>query len=141
MHNSIGVIAKMDYAMKKAAASQATEHQEQVALFQWAALSGISELRLMFAIPNGGHRHVAVAAKLKAEGVKPGIPDIFLPVADDYRGHIGLWIEMKSAKGRATPIQKQWHADLQQQGYCVAVCHGWQEAQKAILIYLGRIAE
>jgi hypothetical protein len=57
------------------------EHEEQVALFEWAAWnsSKYKELELMFAIPNGGQRHVVVARKLKDEGVKAGVPDIFLP--------------------------------------------------------------
>ena len=46
-----------------------SEHDEQVALFEWAAMnrSRIPELKLMFAIPNGGHRHKAVAGKMKAD--------------------------------------------------------------------------
>ena len=83
-----------------------TEHDEQAALFQWAELMAaqIPELRLMFAIPNGGHRHIGVARKLKAEGVKPGVPDIFLPVARN-KFH-GLFIEMKFGRGRLTKEQK-----------------------------------
>ena len=59
-----------------------SEHDEQVALFQWAGyqLGACPELALMFAIPNGGDRHPAVAGKLRDEGVKAGVPDIFLPV-------------------------------------------------------------
>ena len=59
------------------------EHGEQVAVFEWSKwhFKKHPGLRLMFAIPNGGDRHEVVAAKLKAEGVKPDVPDIFLPVA------------------------------------------------------------
>ena len=59
---------------------KASEHQEQVALFRWAefAIARWPELALMYAIPNGGHRHKAVAAGLKAEGVKRGVPDVCL---------------------------------------------------------------
>ena len=54
-----------------------SEHDEQVLIFKWARLSEgrWPELALLFAIPNGGHRHKAVAAKLKAEGVRAGVPD------------------------------------------------------------------
>lgn len=47
-----------------------SEHQEQVALFQWAAYmeKTYPALREMYAIPNGGLRNKVVAAKLKAEG-------------------------------------------------------------------------
>jgi hypothetical protein len=29
----------------------------------------------IFSVPNGGHRHPAVAAKMKATGVSSGVPD------------------------------------------------------------------
>ncbi len=59
-----------------------TEHVEQVSLMRWAALTKRRrpELALLYAIPNGGDRHKAVAAKLSAEGVKSGVPDLCLPV-------------------------------------------------------------
>ena len=51
------------------------EKTEQIAFCEWLTLKGY----LYFAIPNGGHRHPAVAAKLKAEGATPGVPDLFIP--------------------------------------------------------------
>ena len=59
------------------------EHRIQAALFKWARYSAAETpvLRLMFAIPNGGARDAITGAILKAEGVKPGVPDVFLPVA------------------------------------------------------------
>jgi len=113
------------------------EHQEQSALIRWskAQAKTIPELKLLFAIPNGGHRHIAVATKLKAEGVKKGVPDLFMPVAKG--GYNGLFIEMKRQKGgTVSPEQKQWHADLQEQNYRVDVCHGWDSARETILEYL-----
>ena len=52
------------------------EHQEQKTLIKWCEYKG-HPYNLIFAIPNGGQRHKAVAAKLKAEGVKSGVPDLF----------------------------------------------------------------
>ena len=60
------------------------EHDQQVLLFRWA--SHYRELDCMYAIPNGGHRDVRVAARLKAEGVKAGVPDICLPIPRDGHG-------------------------------------------------------
>lgn len=59
------------------------EASEQEHLFEWAAyMSGkYPELKLMHHIPNGGSRNSAEAANLKRQGVKAGMPDIFLPVA------------------------------------------------------------
>lgn len=65
-----------------------TEHWEQVQLFEWS--ENLPELKLMHAIPNGGKRDIRVALKLKEEGVKPGVPDIFLPLSRG--GKHGLYI-------------------------------------------------
>ena len=113
-----------------------SEHTEQVALFEWAAWLELQrpELGLLFAIPNGGHRHKAVAARMKAEGVKAGVPDIFLPVPrGDYAG---LFVELKVGKNKPTPAQVEWHALLIEQGYKVVVCWGWQAASVEIEKYL-----
>lgn len=129
----------------------ATEHQEQAALFSWAAVAGahVPELRLMFAIPNGAAlvgktvrprggkavRFSFEAMKLRAEGLKAGIPDVCLPVARS--GYHGLYIEMKRLKGGTlAPEQKQWMADLTAQGYRSVRCNGWAAARTEILKYL-----
>ena len=115
---------------------QQPEAEHQAALFRWAALVSLRlpELRLLFAVPNGGHRHRAVAARLKDEGVKAGVPDVALMVP---RGHYhGLWLELKAGKNRPTPQQKWWLDELARQGYRTEVCHGFDEAKAAIESYL-----
>ena len=111
-------------------------HKEQAALFRWAAFCEARhpELALLYAIPNGGHRHKAVAARMKAEGVKRGVPDVCLPVPRG--GHHGLYVEMKTAEGTASQDQKEWLRALQRQGYRVAVCRGWEAARALIEDYL-----
>lgn len=115
----------------------ASEHDEQVALFQWAATyeSRLPELALLFAIPNGGHRHKATAARLKREGVRAGIPDIFLPCA--RHGAHGLFIELKKSGGRAKPQQIRWGRALMVQGFDWHVCVGWQAAARLLVQWLG----
>ena len=111
-----------------------SEHDEQVALIRWAELSGLPELQLLFAIPNGGQRHPAVARKLRDEGLKPGVPDLCLPVA---RGNYhGLFIEMKVGRNKPTASQSQWIRELCRQGYRVEVCYGYDEARVVIENYL-----
>ena len=113
-----------------------TEHDEQVALFEWAAYAQGErpELRWLFAIPNGGLRNIRVAMNLKTEGVKPGVPDIFLayPVNQFH----GLFVEMKTDKGRVSPEQKEWLRILSSQGYIARVCRGFEDAKRTILDYL-----
>lgn len=114
-----------------------TEHAHQVAVFVWAALnySKYPELRMMFAIPNGGERNKIVAANLKAEGVKAHVPDIFLPVA---RGSWhGLFLEgKKPGKHHVDPGQKQCIKDLIEQGYGACIFVGWEQAAAIITAYL-----
>ena len=112
------------------------EHEHQATLFKWAKINEKKYpcLALMFAIPNGGHRHIAVAKKLKAEGVKAGVPDIFLPVAKG-KSH-GLFIEMKAPKGVVSLTQKQWIFGLVSQCYTAQVCYGWEQAKDVIVDYL-----
>ena len=113
------------------------EHDEQVALFEWASMQECvyPELRLLHAIPNGGWRGWKTGKYLKAEGVKPGVPDICLPVS---RGaYHGLYVEMKFDKNDLTPNQQSWVLALRQQGYDVVVCWSFEEARAAILAYLG----
>jgi hypothetical protein len=121
-------------------AKAGTEHAEQVALFIWAndeIIAGrfVDELKSMFAIPNGGLRNKATAGRLKAEGVKSGVADIFLPVVRP--GYHGLFIEMKPLKsGRATDEQECFIMIMKSRGYAATICRGWLEASQVVTSYL-----
>ena len=114
-----------------------TEHTEQVALFDWARANEPRHLQLglLFAIPNGGKRHVGTGRKLKAEGVKSGVPDIFLGVPRN--GKHGLFIELKVGKNKPSKNQLWWIHSSRAEGYAVEVCYGFLETQTAIIDYLG----
>jgi hypothetical protein len=111
------------------------EELEQTALFMWAA--HFPDLRWMFAIPNGGKRNQREAARLKAQGVKPGVSDVFLPLSRN--GHQGLYIEMKRRKSdgpsRVTPKQQQFQNAMTREGYLCHVCFGAGEAIEVIKEY------
>lgn len=115
-----------------------TEHEEQVALFVWLERMEWLEprLRWTFAVPNGGARHPAVAVKLKAEGVKPGVLDVWNPCpVGDYHG---LVIENKRVKGgRVEPEQRAWIDALVRMGWRVEVCKGWVEGARVFVDYFG----
>ena len=89
------------------------------------------------AIPNGGARHIAVARKLKAEGVKPGASDLFLALPVPH-GPAGLWIEMKAPDGVVSPNQKDFIELMQWAGYRAIVCWSADEAITEITNYLNR---
>lgn len=112
-----------------------TEAQEQTALFQWAVYRRELELKSMFAIPNGGSRNQIEARHLKEQGVKAGVPDIFLPCMRG--GYGGLFIEMKRQKGgRLSEAQKEMIDNLRCCGYRVEVCEGWEKARDVITEYM-----
>lgn len=114
-----------------------TEHDEQKALITWADLQAGKhpELHLLYAIPNGGARSKATAGKLKAEGVRSGVPDLCLPVP---RGSFhGLYIEMKRSKrGSTSATQKWWHMALTGLSYQVRICKSFEEAKTVLQEYL-----
>lgn len=114
-----------------------TEHAEQAQLVAWAqdAASRYPDLRLLYAIPNGEHRHWTVARRLKEEGVRAGVPDLCLPVKRS--GFSGLYVELKRRQGGVvSPEQSWWHVALSGQGYMVAVCRGAVDARNALIRYL-----
>ncbi len=109
-----------------------SEHDEQAKLFSWTRYR--PELRWMFAIPNGGLRSKATAAKMAAEGARAGIWDICLPCPS--KGYHGLFLEMKWGKNTLTPAQKEFGDYATQQGYCCKVAYSADEAIKIIDEYL-----
>lgn len=113
------------------------EEVEQTHLFIWAryASGKYPELDLMHHIPNGGFRNKSEATRLKAQGVKSGVPDICFPVA---RGkYHGMYIELKREQGSTTSKnQKAWIEELTKQGYYAVICKGWEKAMEQITYYL-----
>ena len=115
-------------------AAPGTEHSQQVALFAWIALqTDYPELKLAFAIPNGGLRDKVTAARLKSEGAKAGVWDIFLPVPRG-RWH-GLFVEMKVGNNTLTKKQEEFVEELSD-CYEFVVCYSWGEARTALISYV-----
>ena len=85
-------------------------------------------------VPNGGKRTKAVAAKLKATGVRPGYPDLVLDIA---RGRYHGWRgELKVRGGRLSPLQSDWRNRLVSAGYRVDVVIGWEAMRDRLIDYL-----
>lgn len=112
------------------------EHEEQKRYVRTLQLTLPLMYEHMTAIPNGGQRHKAVAGKLKAEGVKPGYPDILI---DLPRGPFhGLRIEMKRTKRSASsiqPSQREWGARLNDQRILTVVGRGCDHAMEQSIAY------
>jgi hypothetical protein len=122
---------------KARAPSRDLEHKEQVAVIQWWHLAhkgfGLPEFAL-FAIPNGGHRHMLTAVRLKAEGVRKGVSDLCLPV--QRGGYGGAYIEMKATAGSESDDQQEFINFVRSQNYKAHFCYGADEAIEFITSYL-----
>lgn len=77
--------------------SYMTETSHHIGLIHWAKTQPILSDYLIH-IPNGGYHHPREAKKLKKMGVKAGVSDLLLAYPNDY--YHGLWIELKSPKGK-----------------------------------------
>lgn len=90
----------------------------------------------IFAIPNGGKRNKKEAYYLKKAGLKPGVPDLCVPVAK--KGYFGLYIEMKHGNNKPTDNQKAWIELLNNNGYLAKVCVGAKEAMDLLNWYFAK---
>lgn len=106
---------------------QPSEHKIQVALCDYLALGGRKDLH-WFAIPNGGHRHIRQATKLKAEGVRPGSPDMCFILPEGRTG----WLELKTKRGSLSPAQREFRDKAQALGHVWAVAKDIDEAIRVI---------
>jgi hypothetical protein len=114
-----------------------TEDQHQASLFAWASIAQrqYPELALMFHVPNGGFRRPVEAKILAGMGVKPGVPDVVLPVK--RMEYAGLWIELKRpGPHKVSASQRWWIEELARAGHRTMICVGWEAAREAIVAYL-----
>ena len=118
-------------------AAPITESQHQRALVEWWAwackLYGLEPRHLMH-IPNEGKRSAVLGNIMRKEGLRRGVPDLFLAVP--CGAFSGLWLEMKSKTGKPTVDQLEYLRILEKSGYECHVCYGWQEAVQHVEAYL-----
>lgn len=112
-------------------------------------------LKWFHAIHNQGHGDKIRGARAKAEGVKKGVADTFLPwpvyepCPSDPQLMIvkwcGLYIEMKkpsekpkreTSKGGVSDEQAEFGKFAKGAGYGWCVCYGWQEAAQMLENYI-----
>lgn len=151
-------------------AKPGTESAHQCAFFAWCAVAqnhgfaaadmwadtgkimpgngpAVWPLEWIYHTPNGGTRgndareRAIRGGKLKAEGVKAGIPDIFLPYP--IAAYHGLYIEMKKptqkpkrgGSGGVSQEQAAFVEFARANAYAVAVCYSWREAADTVKAY------
>jgi len=114
-----------------------SEHQIQTAVISWwkhaCGWHQLPEFCLL-AIPNGSYRDAITGARLKSEGVRRGVPDLFLAVPVAH--YAGFWLELKKPGGSASDEQLAV-LDYLERHYRTAICDSFQGAIDAISQYLG----
>lgn len=115
-----------------------SEDQIQQFFFEWVDMQILTKrfpgLELIYAVPNGGSRHMLEAVKLKRTGTRAGVPDVQLPVARG--GFTGLCIEFKKPDGNPTKEQRERIDKMQQEGWCALLCWDWHAAARMVAGYL-----
>ena len=108
---------------------------EQERVIKWARdnENNYPFLWLLHSSLNGVKLSKNQAGRAKTQGMLSGVPDLFLPVPKN--GFHGLFIEMKSEKGRLTDNQHCFFSKVELLGYKTAVCYSANEAIKTIENY------
>ena len=109
------------------------EHVLQVRLVKWLTENAYPET-VWFAVGNGELRHPNVALRLKAEGVRPGVPDLCFLMP---RGKT-CWLELKAKGGSLSDAQKGFAAKAKKLGHHWDVAKTLNEAAE-IIVYWGAI--
>lgn len=105
-------------------------HQKQ--LVQWC--KQFSWGQFLYHVPNESVGGYGWMIRNRQMGMRKGVPDLVLPIP--MRGFHGLYIEMKTEKGRLSAEQKRWADALKTFGYCMEVAHGWEEAKDVLSWYM-----
>lgn len=113
---------------------QDPEHRLQCACVRWFRYQYPELSSLLFAVPNGGRRDPVTGARLKAEGVVAGVSDLILFLPSDK--HHALCIEMKTAKGRQSPAQKEWQQHAENHGYRYEVVRDFDTFERVVSEHL-----
>lgn len=100
--------------------------------FEQAALARrLDAARLLWChVPNGGIRHLREAIKLKAAGVKAGVPDVLLFTATPLAPR-GVALELKAqgkGYGDLEDVQREWLSALASEGWTTILAFGCDDA-------------
>jgi len=140
---------KIKYSGRKRVLSE-TEHDIQAACVQWSRYNygKYPMLKFLHSVPNGANlqkveslnkkgkksRYCPNYTRLASEGLNPGVPDLCLPYPMGI--YHGLYIEMKSKKGKISEEQEEWIKYLKENNYRVEVCRSLEEFMAVVKEYL-----
>lgn len=100
-------------------------HRQVAEYLNWS----IAEDAVWFHPANGGARSKGEAGRLRAIGVKAGVPDIVIV----WRGR-AHFIELKTAAGRVSDAQHEMHSRLMLAGAVVTICRSLEEVEQFIRV-------
>ncbi len=106
-----------------------SEEEIHKTIMRWVRLQP-AIARYVLHFPNEGRRSPRYGKLLKDLGMRPGVSDLFIPLA--RKGYIGAWIELKTPKGIVTALQKEFLMDMEQQGHYTAICRSIEDGIKTI---------
>lgn len=111
------------------------EHQLQAAFFEWLELKHPEINEVTFSVPNGVRCSRSQAVKLIKEGLKAGVPDVFMGVP---RGTFpGLFIEFKIKPNKPSKVQEARIENFLAQGFKCEVIYNIDDAMKLVGDYVG----
>lgn len=119
---------------------QQSESKLQTACVKWFRSEYPKYRRLLYAIPNGVRLHgtekerMITWNRLEKEGAVAGAADLFLSVPS--HGTPGLYIEMKTPKGRQSKKQELFERDVVGVGYGYAIPRSEKEFRQVVRMYL-----
>jgi hypothetical protein len=105
------------------------EARIQAAIVDW--VRAVAPQVLVFAVPNGGLRSKAEAARLKWTGVLAGVPDLVV-IAPGGRA---FFLEVKTADGRLSTDQRDVHACLVALGTPATIVRSIDDARLAFGVW------
>ena len=115
---------------------QNIESRLQIACVRWFRLQYPKAANLLNSVPNGGARNVVTGAIIKAEGAVRGVADLELNIARG--GWFGLKIEMNTEKGRQSPQQREWQAEIERQGYMYILVRSFEQFRECVGWYMAQ---
>lgn len=113
-----------------------SEHDECLRFWQWAQLNPLLATYLIKNV-NEGKRSFYVGKRLKAIGLRKGLPDYHLPYPN--KNWRGLWLEMKRVDGKNKAKdhdQILWINKLRAIKQFAIFCYGADDAINAVIDYL-----
>lgn len=111
------------------------EESDQILIVNWFNRTYPELAHKLHHSPNGGYRDKRTGHRMKLMGTKPGFHDLVL--FHPRPPHTGLAIELKIGNGKLSQAQQAWIPILEDCGFLVTPCWGYQEAIEALEAYLG----